>query len=85
MSEARTGTVILRDVLDARINKDDQKFINLLSSVTLKECIDMVEVLQLLLDFSSSRIETLQHHEEMMNDIERITNKIKENIANSKE
>lgn len=85
MSEARTGTVILRDVLDARINKDDQKFIQLLSSVTLKECIDMVEVLQLLLDFSSSRIETLQHHEEMMNDIERITNKIKENIANSKE
>lgn len=85
MSEAKNGTVILRDVLDARVRKDDQTFMKILSSVTLEQSRDMLDVLEILTEFSASRIKTLESHEEFMSDITRITNNIKENIAKSKE
>lgn len=85
MSEAKNGTVILRDVLDARVRKDDQTFMKILSSVTLEQSRDMLDVLEILTEFSASRIKTLESHEEFMSDITRITNNIKERIAKSKE
>lgn len=85
MSEAKDGTVILRDLLDARVKRQYDKFGEVASKITAEQYTEMISILYFLIDFSSSQLNALEEHKALMDDITRISNKSKENIAKSKE
>lgn len=84
MNEAKDGTVILRDLLDARVNQDKEKFTSIALLTSAEQYEEMVYVLQKLIDFSNDQIESIKKQEISKREMKKLAEKIKENIAKSK-
>lgn len=84
MNEAKDGTVIIRDLLDARVNLNVEKFSDIALSTTAEQYKEMVEILQKLIDFSNDQIESIKKQNIWKTEMKNLEQQIKENIANSR-
>lgn len=84
MKEAKNATVIIRDLLNARVKLDSEKFREIALSTSAEQYKEMVRILQLLIDFSNGQIESIEKQTIWREEMKKLEQQIKENIANSK-